>query len=146
MGTGLSFRYSPQFVRLGDKMSDIILTKTGVPQGTVLTPFLLSLYSTDYRHTRTSCCIQMFSDDTALVGLINQGVKGHPLHCIYSGLKSSFRGRLVMPRCYTEWFRRYFIPAAVRFCLYCVMLVNAFPFTGINNVFLIFKVCLFVTY
>ncbi len=74
MGTGLSFRSSPQFVKLGDKTSAIILTKTGAPQGTVLTPFLFPLYTADYRHNqKTSCCIQMFSDDTALVGLINQG-------------------------------------------------------------------------
>ncbi len=63
----------PQFVRLDDKISDIIRTKTGAPQGTVLSPFLFSLHTTNYRHTQTSRYIQMFSDDTALVGLINQG-------------------------------------------------------------------------
>ncbi len=62
----------PQFVRLGNRMSDMIITKTGAPQGTVLSPFLFALYTFDYRHTQTSCCLQKFSDDTALVGLINR--------------------------------------------------------------------------
>lgn len=54
----------PQSVRL-DKVSDIILTNTGVPQGTVLTPFLFLLYTTNYRHSQPSCLIQKFSDNTA---------------------------------------------------------------------------------
>ena len=63
----------PQFVRIGNKHSDTTLTNTGAPQGTVLSPFLFSLYTADYRHSQPSCWVQTFSDDTALVGLLNQG-------------------------------------------------------------------------
>lgn len=41
--------------------------------------------------------------------------EGHPQNCIFSGLKSSFSGRLEIPQCSTERFRRFFIPTAVRF-------------------------------
>ncbi len=41
--------------------------------------------------------------------------EGHPLNTIFSGFKSSFSGRLVMPRCSTEPFRKSFIPTAVWF-------------------------------
>ncbi len=39
----------------------------------------------------------------------------HPLNGIFNELKSSFSGRLLMPRCSTEIFRRSFIPTAVRY-------------------------------
>ena len=63
----------PQFVRLDDSVSDVIWTKTGVPQGTVLAPFLFTLYTSDCRHSESSCHMQKFSDDTVLIGLINKG-------------------------------------------------------------------------
>ena len=63
----------PQFVRLNNTVSDVILTKTGAPQGTVLAPFLFTLYTADCRHTSPSCHMQKFSDDTVLVGLITKG-------------------------------------------------------------------------
>ena len=40
--------------------------------------------------------------------------KDHPLFGVFSGLKSSFSARLVMPRCSTERFRSSFIPGAMR--------------------------------
>lgn len=63
----------PKFVRLDRKNSDTILTKTGAPQGTVLSPFLYSLDTTNYRQEQVSCNIHMFSDDTGLAGLLTWG-------------------------------------------------------------------------
>uniref|UniRef100_A0A1A8MF94 Reverse transcriptase domain-containing protein n=1 Tax=Nothobranchius pienaari TaxID=704102 RepID=A0A1A8MF94_9TELE len=63
----------PQFVRVGGKCSDLIFTNSGAPQGTVLSPFLFTLYTADYRHSLPSCHLQKFSDDTALLGLIFRG-------------------------------------------------------------------------
>lgn len=39
----------------------------------------------------------------------------HPLRSIFNELKSSFSGRMLMPRCSTQRLRNSFIPAAVRF-------------------------------
>ena len=63
----------PQFVRLDNKLSDSILTKAGALQGTVLSPFLFTHYTADYRHSKVSCQIHKFSHDTDLVGPFNQG-------------------------------------------------------------------------
>ena len=42
----------PQYVRLGlSTLSDVIITNTGAPQGTVLLPFLFSLHPTAEQHT-----------------------------------------------------------------------------------------------
>ena len=41
----------PQFDRLNNKQSDTILTNTGAPQGTVSSPFSITLYIADYRHS-----------------------------------------------------------------------------------------------
>ena len=46
-------------------------TNTGAPQGCVLSPVLFSLYSSDYRHSDTSCPIIKYADDTSLTGLIS---------------------------------------------------------------------------
>ncbi len=61
----------PQFVRLDSKVSDIIWTKTGAPQGTGSAPFLFTLYTADCRHSEAMCHMQKFSDDTVLVGFLN---------------------------------------------------------------------------
>ena len=39
----------PQFVRLGSVLSDVVVSDTGAPQGTVLSPFLFTLYTTDFQ-------------------------------------------------------------------------------------------------
>ena len=60
----------PQFVRLNQSLSDTIHTKTGAPQGTVLSSFWFTLYTADYRLNQSGCHLQKFSDDSALVGHI----------------------------------------------------------------------------
>ena len=52
------------------KLSSIICTNTGAPQGTVLAPFLFSLYTADCRSTDESCPLLKFVGDTELVGKI----------------------------------------------------------------------------
>ena len=60
----------PQFVKSGSELSSIMLTNTGAPQGSVLSPFLFSLYTADCRSSQDSCPIDKFADDTGLTGLI----------------------------------------------------------------------------
>ena len=44
----------PQFVRLGSVLSDVVVSDTGAPQGTVLSPFLFTLYTTDFQYNSES--------------------------------------------------------------------------------------------
>uniref|UniRef100_A0AAQ6IRP3 Reverse transcriptase domain-containing protein n=1 Tax=Anabas testudineus TaxID=64144 RepID=A0AAQ6IRP3_ANATE len=40
----------PQYVRLQNCVSDTVICSTGAPQGTVLSPFLFTLYTSDFRY------------------------------------------------------------------------------------------------
>ena len=61
----------PHFVRIGaDVKSDTRCTNTGAPQGTVLSPFLFSLYIANCRSQSENTPIVQFADDTGLTGLI----------------------------------------------------------------------------
>ncbi|TWW56167.1 putative RNA-directed DNA polymerase from transposon BS [Takifugu flavidus] len=62
-----------QYVRLRDCESDVVVCSTGAPQGTVLSPFLFTLYTSDFSHNSDSCHLQKFSDDTAIVGRVSEG-------------------------------------------------------------------------
>lgn len=63
-----------QYVHISSSncMSDVQYSNTGAPQGTVLAPFLFTLYTSDVRSSSDSCHLIKFADDTALVGLIKK--------------------------------------------------------------------------
>ncbi|KAL6471887.1 hypothetical protein MHYP_G00205370 [Metynnis hypsauchen] len=63
----------PQYVRLQHCVSDRVVSNTGVPQGTVPSPFLFTLYTTDFNNCTETCHLQKFSDDSAIVGCISRG-------------------------------------------------------------------------
>ncbi|KAL2099341.1 hypothetical protein ACEWY4_005821 [Coilia grayii] len=63
----------PQFVRLGDLTSEAVVSSIGAPQGTVLSPVLFTLYTTDFSYNSETCHMQKFSDNTAIVGCIRDG-------------------------------------------------------------------------
>ena len=63
----------PQFVRTGGCVSDTVVCSTGAPQGTVLAPLLFTVYTADFTHHSANCHLQKFSDDSAIVGLIDNG-------------------------------------------------------------------------
>ncbi len=63
----------PQYVRLQHCVSDRMVSNTGAPQGTVLSPFLFTLYTTDFNYCTETCHLQKFSDDSAVVGCISKG-------------------------------------------------------------------------
>ncbi|XP_035812432.2 uncharacterized protein LOC118471519 [Amphiprion ocellaris] len=66
----------PQFVRVGGGRSSTLTCSIGAPQGTVLSPFLFTLYTSDFRYNSDTCHMQKFSDDTAIVACIRGGEEG----------------------------------------------------------------------
>uniref|UniRef100_A0A3B3HPU9 Reverse transcriptase domain-containing protein n=1 Tax=Oryzias latipes TaxID=8090 RepID=A0A3B3HPU9_ORYLA len=62
-----------QYVRLGKLVSDTRTTSTGSPQGCVLSPLLLSLYTNSCTAGHLSVKLLKFADDTTLIGLISDG-------------------------------------------------------------------------
>ena len=52
--------------------SATIISNTGAPQGTVLAPFLFTLYTADCRSTIETCLLIKFADGTAMIGLITK--------------------------------------------------------------------------
>ena len=66
----------PQFVRLCDHTSQTVVSNTGAPQGTVLSPVLFTLYTSDFSYNTETCHMQKFSDDTAIMACIKDGQEG----------------------------------------------------------------------
>ena len=62
----------PQYVRLQGCRSDTLMGSTGVPQGTVLSPFLFTIYTSDFSFRSATCHLQKFSDDSSIVGCITE--------------------------------------------------------------------------
>ena len=75
----------PQYVRVDGCISEVVTSSTGVPQGTVLAPFLFTLFTSDFRFNSGSCHLQKFSDDSSIVGCITDDDEGE-----YRGLIESF--------------------------------------------------------
>ena len=63
----------PQFVRLKGCVSEMEVSSIGAPQGTVLSPFLFTLYTSDFQSNSESCHLQKYSDDSVVVGCISNG-------------------------------------------------------------------------
>ncbi|KAI4899534.1 hypothetical protein NFI96_002055 [Prochilodus magdalenae] len=45
----------PQYIRLRDFTSEVVVSSTGAPQGTVLSPFLFTLYTSDFKYNSETC-------------------------------------------------------------------------------------------
>ena len=60
----------PQYVRLQGSQSDVLVSNTGAPQGTVLSPFLFTLYTSDFCYNTDTCLLQKFTDDSSIVSFI----------------------------------------------------------------------------
>ena len=60
----------PQYVRLTDGQSEVLISNTGAPQGTALAPFLFILDTNDFCYNTESCFLQKYSDDSTIGALI----------------------------------------------------------------------------
>lgn len=62
----------PQCIRLNDTTFDTVISATGVPQGTVPAPIVITLYTAYFSYTSWLCHIQKYADNTATVGCIRR--------------------------------------------------------------------------
>lgn len=62
----------PQYVKLQDYVSDMMVCSTGAQQGTVFLPCLFTLYMY-FSYNSGSCQLQKLSDDTTIIGCVSEG-------------------------------------------------------------------------
>ena len=63
-----------QYVRTRDCVLDTVVGSLGAPQGTVLAPFLFTLYTADFSHQSPIAIYKsLFADDSAVVDFIRDG-------------------------------------------------------------------------
>ena len=60
----------PQFVKLNNSISEVIVTNTGAPQGCVMSPTLYTIYTNDCKVINDGTKIIKFADDSSVLGLI----------------------------------------------------------------------------
>lgn len=48
-------RDRPQYVRMASGVSDTVVCNTGAPQGTVLVPYLFTLYTVEFHYNTETC-------------------------------------------------------------------------------------------
>ena len=63
----------PQYERLKDCASDVVVCNMGAPQGTALFPFLYTLYIPDFRHNIASGHLQKSSGDKTVTDNVSEG-------------------------------------------------------------------------
>lgn len=61
------FTDRPQYLGPQGCVSETVLYSTGAPRGTILSPFLFTLYTSDFRYNTEGRQLQKFTDDSAIV-------------------------------------------------------------------------------
>lgn len=68
-------------------VSKTIIVNTGVPQGTILSPLLFSLYTNEFKIQDSYFNLFKYADDMALVGQLSKaGTEGDTLYYSYINL------------------------------------------------------------
>ncbi|KAK7896143.1 hypothetical protein WMY93_021468 [Mugilogobius chulae] len=83
----------PKFVRMGGSPSSTLCCSLGAPQGTVLSPVLFTLYTSNFHHNPEACHMQTFLDNTVIVASIKEDKEREPSlpHCVEARLHGDGR-------------------------------------------------------